>query len=402
MSDVLEFFTSRFFFVSIFANLADAFTAILASIHWIEIIKISFFNLFTIVLITLIFLANNVILNYFQQRRIKKHKMTIRNRGNVPSIFLFRTIDLPKQLTVRYRIGESSMIMVTHKPKPEAEEEKPAAETVKAEAGTGQPGERKNTDDLSSQIPDLNKPLDPKKAAADTVEKTVKTVGQAGKKFGLIAGILGSIANLLPWRSKALNEAQGALKGVQQDANNVVGLINQKTGNINTLANQVGSLAPDSVKQKASGLKDEAVGTIQQGSLFPDNDEAENQQRSLGLYDFSYEEENWLKNIGRTDADNGSLVYAQSRILNPGDSMQISIELMNLTESNIPMTYMYKIEVLQMPQTKLPLAAPRQYISGVAAFPKTNRFTRILPVGIMIMLVIIALHLIAGVSYLLF
>ncbi len=402
MSDVVQFFTSRFFFVSIFATLADAITGILRSIDWIAIIKIALFNLFAIVLITSIFLMNNVIFNYFQQRRIKKHRMTIRNRGNVPSIFLFRTIDLPKQLTVRYRVGDSSMIMVTHKPKTEVKEEKPAAETVQPEAGTGQPGERKNADDLSSQIPDLSKPLDPRKAAADTVEKTVKTVGQAGKKFGLIAGIIGSIANLLPWRSKALNEAQGALKGVQQDANNVVGTINQKTGNINTLANQVGSLAPDSVKQSAAGLKDEAVGSIKQGSLFTENEESGDQQRSYGLYDFSFDEEDWLKNVGRTDADNGSLVYAQSRILNPGDSMQISIELMNLTESNIPMTYMYRIEVLQMPQTKLPLAAPRQYISGVAAFPKTNRMTRILPVGIMIMLVIIALQLIAGVSYLLF
>ncbi len=399
MNDILKNVLSSPFLITIIRMLGDRYWGLIHSIDWGRIARIGFFNMFSIVMIVSLFLANERIFNFFMRRRVKKHRMTLRNRGNVPSIFLFRTVDLPKQLAVRYRIGQSLMIMVTQKPKEvpqakQAPEEKAAAEAVPVSSG--------NADDPGGLIPDLNKPLEKKQTVGETAEKAVKAVGQTGKKFGLLAGILGSISNLLPGRSKALNEAQSALKGVQQDANNLVGTVNQKTGNINTLVNQVGSLAPDSLKQQASGLKDEAVAGLKQGTLsFSDSGDEEYRQ-SFGLHDFSYDEEEWSKNIGKTDESNGSLVYAQSKVLNPGESMTVDIEIMNLSESNVPITYMYRIEVLQMPQTRLPLAAPRQYINGIVVFPRISRLSRVLPVGIVIILVIIAIQLIAGLSYLLF
>ena len=404
MNNLLSFLASRQMIIGTINMLFNSSMRMLSRVNWEAIAKVGFFNLASIALIVMLFMIYDRLFNYFQERRIKRHKLTIRNKGNVPSIFLLRSIDLPKELTVRFRVGESSMILVSQKPEATEEEKQPeeAAQNVPAET------QLPETDGSASElIPNLNKPFDPVKAISETTEKGMKEVGKIGKKVGLLAGILGTISSLIPWRSPKLNQAQSALKGIQQDANNVIGTVNQKTGNINTLSNQFTSLVPDDVKKKAADVKKEAAAGLQQGMMMPAaggnaDSQAADYQRTFGLKNFSYDEEVWSSNIGKTDANNGSLIYAQSKILKPGESMQVNVELMNLSESNVPITFMYKIEVLQIPQTKLPLAAPRQFISGVVAFPKVSRLTRVLPVGIVVFMLIFAIQMLAGLSYLLF
>ncbi len=406
MTELIRGLLSNQLLLTITDRFFTEYMRLLKGINWGTIIKVSLFNLAAVVLGILLFLANDRSYTYFNNRRTRKHRLTIRNRGNVPSVFLLRTIELPKQLTVRFRTDKSSMIMVTQRPK---EQPKPETEeTVQQEVRDEPSAWKKDTGSSQSLIPDLNKPLEPGKEIGKAAEKTVKTVGKTGKKFGLFAGILGTISSLLPTRVKGLNEAQDALKGVQQTSNEVVGSINQKTGSIGTLKNQVGSLVPDSLKDKASGIAQDAAAGLQQEIVPSVTDEdgsgfvGSDYQQSLGMKDFIYDEDVWRKNIGKTDENDGSLVYAQSKVLNPGESMQVSVEIMNLSESNAPISFMYKIEVLQIPQTKLPLAAPRQYISGVVSYQKISRTTRILPIGIAIGMIIIAFQILAGISYLLF
>ncbi len=409
MNEILNLLSQNIFssrvIMTMIEQMMTEFLQFLESINWVTISKVLAFTLFSILMVVLLFLANEQIFNYFQNRRTKKHKLTVRNRGNVPSIFLFRTLELPKQLSVRFRSGGYAMIIVTHKP-PEAAkkvQEKAAAPEQKSAESTVTEGN--GSDNAGNLIPDLNKPMDPSKKALETVGNSAKAVGRVGKKFGLLAGILGSISSLLPKRVKGLNEAQAAFKGVQQDANSIVGNINQKAGGINTLSNQVGNLLPDSAKEKAAAVKNDVISELQDGTvpfLKEGTGTVEPEHRTFDLKDFSCDEDIWMKQIGKTDLNDGSLVYAQSKILNPGESMQIDVELMNFSESNVPVSFMYKIEVLQIPQTRIPLAAPRQYISGVVSYERISRLTRILPLGIVTMMMIIALQLIAGLSHLLF
>ena len=75
---------------------------------------------------------------------------------------------------------------------------------------------------------------------------------------------------------------------------------------------------------------------------------------------------------------------------------------MNLSASSAPVSLLYKIEVLQIPQTNLQLAAPREYISGIVIYPKFSVFSKLLPVVIIIGLIVASIWLLAGFSQLIF
>ena len=75
---------------------------------------------------------------------------------------------------------------------------------------------------------------------------------------------------------------------------------------------------------------------------------------------------------------------------------------MIMSESSAPVSLMYKIEVLQIPQTKLQLAAPKEYINGIVIYPKISLMSRILPNALIIAMIIMALQLLAGYSHFIF
>ena len=84
-------------------------------------------------------------------------------------------------------------------------------------------------------------------------------------------------------------------------------------------------------------------------------------------------------NIGKEDDNGGALNFAQSRVLEPGDSLKIDIEIMNLSESTAPISQLYKIEVIQVPQTRLHLSSVSRYLNGIVIFEKVSQFSRIFP-----------------------
>lgn len=362
--------------------------------------KLSFFVGVVLVISVGLFLINDKIFETYTSKHVKKHHLTITNHGNVPSIFLFRTIDLPKQLAIRFRVDGNPMIWVSQKDKNEPEPGQEKKKSASAEQTAAPVPGKRNSAAPTPLVPDLDKPF----AAAETI---TKTAGSVSRKTGLFAGIINSITNLLPFKSKALNQAGEELKGFQQDTNDAVKSMNTKIGNVDTLGNQVNSL----FKQGSSPLQPVAesgggisalentasgAGVTEQVLRNADAD------TTVRLKNFVYDEDVWHRNIGKVDENGGSLNYAQSKILEPGESMKIDLEVMNLSEDPAPVSLLYKIEVLQIPQINLQMAAPKQYISGVVIYPKQTEVTRLVPAALMTLLILISVQLLVLLSHLLF
>ena len=82
--------------------------------------------------------------------------------------------------------------------------------------------------------------------------------------------------------------------------------------------------------------------------------------------------------------------------------MKIDVEIMHLSESAAAVSHLYKIEVLQIPQTRLPLTAPNHYVNGIVIYEKVAQIERILPQMIVVGLVILSLQIVAAISNLVF
>ena len=374
---------------------------LLSQIDWIQIMKIVIFIALASGLTIVLLVANDKIFAYYNDKRIKRHHLTIRNNGNVPSIFLFRTIDLPKQLAVRFRVGDMPMIWVSRK---DTTVQQPAE--IKAEEPVQASVSRGNSSE-TSLVPDLR---DPFADAAGTVGKAAsgakKAVTDVGKKAGFIAGIISSFMNLFGIKSDTLSDAQGSLKNVQQQSNETIQTVNTKMGTADTLTNQVKSIVPENSFPDA--VKSAAPGVQTSGSVSGAAETEEAARNSLDLSqsaaarDFVFDEDVWRSNIGKVDEQGGDLNYAMSKTLEPGESLKIDVDIMNIADSSDPVSLMYKIEVLQIPQTKLQLAAPKEFVNGIVIYPKISLWSRIIPGAVIVALIIISLQLLAGYSHLVF
>ncbi|MBQ6510306.1 MAG: hypothetical protein IJI07_12600 [Flexilinea sp.] len=370
----------------------------LSHIDWPQIMKIVIFIALAGGLTIMLLVANDRIFARYNAKRIKKHHLTIRNNGNVPSIFLFRTIDLPKQLAIRFRVGDMPMIWVSRKNTPiqqpeEVKAEEPEQVSVSQKASTE-----------TALVPDLKNPFS---EAADTAGKAAsgakKAVTDVGKKAGFIAGIISSFTSLFGIKSDTLSGAQGSLKNVQQQSNEMIQTVNSKAGTAETLTNQVKSIVPeDSFRNAANGA---VSGTQAPGSVGGAEVMARdtlNLSQPAGSRDLVFDEDVWRNNIGKVDEKGGDLNYAMSKTLEPGESLKIDLDIMNISNSSAPISLMYKIEVVQIPQTKLQLAAPKEYVNGIVIYPKISVWSRIIPYAVIIALIIISLQLLAGYSHLIF
>ena len=128
-------------------------------------------------------------------------------------------------------------------------------------------------------------------------------------------------------------------------------------------------------------------------------------KRYYGNYlsgDFSYDEETWLKNIGKVDENEGAYIFAQTGILKPGESIKIDVELINLSENKQKVSHMYKIEVRQIMISDLNISAPYRYINGIVIFERVSIMERVGPGLIVAGLALLAVHLMILLSVILF
>lgn len=383
-------------------SMFDAFNSMWDGLDFILLVKIACFIGVSTLLTVVLLLVNDWIFDrYVAAKRTKRHHLTLTNRGNVPSIFLLRTVELPKQIAVRFRVGDSPMIWVSRRtesdPETDEKEQLKKADGKKSKKSDSKAASDKKGSADTALVPNLDKPF----AVVDTAKKEV---GKVAKSAGMIAGIISSVTSLLPWKSKALSDASDALKGFQQDSNNVIKSVNTKMGTLDTLSGQINNLAPKGAEGAAGIFQsaDPMAGAVSAAGTSGGVVNNQQDNSTLRLKDFIYDEEVWQKNIDKVDENGGSLNYVQSKILEPGESMRIDVDIMNLSESVAPLSLLYKIELLQLPQTNLQLAAPKEYISGIVIFPKASEASRILPGAVMVLLLVLVIQLLAGLSHLLF
>ena len=367
------------------------------SIRWDALIRLLSCALLGLGLILFVLYLNDKVFEHYWNRRRKIHHLTIRNLGNTPSIFLLRVVSLPRQLTIRFTVGGSPMIITTQKKKEtSAPEKQQSREPEPASAENG----KRTSNNSGELIPDLSDPWKQMDNTKEAVQKTAgtakKTAMEAAKTSGLMASILGTISTLLPFGNKAMKTGQEALKGFQQDTNQAVTLVSNKVNNVDTLKKQTGKLAskvPDMAKIKADELF----------TAEDDLDEEESAKHNIGqLRDFIYDEDAWRKSIDKKDESGRELNYAQSRILEPGDSMKIDVEIRNRSGNLSPVSLLYKIEIWQVPQTNLNLAAPRQTVSGVVAYPAISPFEQFIPAVAVIIATILAAIMMACFCHMLY
>ena len=355
-------------------------------------------------------LVNDRLFESSIRRRVKTHHLTIRNDGNTDSLYLLHTVDLPNTLAVRFRIDGNPMIWVSvdsdkknredaHAAQEQAEEQKAAAEAAVVVDQDVTP---------ASVIPNLANPM-------ESVNAVTNAVSTVGRKAGFFASIISTISSLLPKSilPAPLKEAQDTLKSIQQDSSQVVGTINTKANAVSTLGDQLGKLPMTSKigdmgkstgKEAADAFKADLVKGYQPAQVGSDvSHSAAGDASNLNMSrDFVYDEEVWHRNIGQVDDKGGALNYAQSKVLKPGEAMKIDIEIMNLSESTAAISHLYKIEVVQVPQSTMRLSSVSRFLNGIVVFDKTTQWNRMYPTVIAFLLVIGAVQIIAGFTYLIF
>lgn len=395
-----------------FVSFIDEMHIRIRSVDWATMIKVVSVMFVTMVMICLLIVLNEKLYDKVMKGRVKTHHLTIRNNGNSDSVYLLHTVDLPKTLAVRFRIDGNPMIWVSLDTGKAQESEKDAAKAQNAgmaESGAKsvQTESNNNQNPVSELVPDLKDPLKP-------IQAVTKAAADVGKKAGFFASIFSTLSVLLPKTPAFVKDAQSSLKGIQQDTNSLVGQINTKTNAVSTLGDQMSKLpGADKVSgmTKSAGVETaEMAKSAMAGGPQPVADPDE-QSREAGNaiegklnigQNFVYDEELWMKNIGREDEKGGALNYAQSKVLAPGESMKIDIEIMNLSESTSAISQLYKIEVVQVPQISMHLSSVRRMLNGIVVFDKVSEVSRVLPAAISFIMIIAAVQLVAGYTYLLF
>ena len=386
------------------------------NVSWSDILKATSVVLLALLLANIVFILNERLYDHFSKARIKTHHLTVTNSGNTPSIYLLRTVDMPKNVVLRFRIDHQPMIWVTYAPKESSQQDE-----AQYARGSDAPEAAPSGSSHDALIPDLNNPLDPKKKidAGAAVETTTKSISKVGKTAGFFASLLSNIAILLPIKIDGLSDAQSSLKNVQQQTTEITTSVNTKVNTVNSLSGQVKQLpgadkvssmaksagaSPDDLKQQAGKMAGNYMNQTGSGQN-DDNIRIIGGEKARGSYlsdDFVYDETVWEKNIGKVDESKGSLNFAQSKVLEPGESMKLDLEIMNISNNPGAASHMYKIEVRQVMVSAMHLTAPTQYVNGIVIFEKVSIINRLLPSIISMVLVIIAIQIAAIYSYLIF
>lgn len=406
ITDILEYTEGP----DVIAVIFDALSKLNTNVDWMHIVKVCFILLLSLGIAVALFLLNDSLFEYILKRRTKKHKLTITNNGNTSSIFLLRAVDAPSQLAFRFSANGNPMVKVTYSVKKDAQpNEAPVENPAPVSAQTA------TEDETQGQVlvPDLNDPMGKAKKetanARDAVDKVTKSINDVGKKAGFFASIASNITTLLPIKLPGLQNAQNTLKNFQQEATQTTASITTKTNTVESLGNQLGQLPmADKLSGAAKSMGQEAAQAAGQmvNNAYSVNTAGTTSgfagAETLTSKNFIYDENVWLHNADSDEEKSGLINYYQSKVLEPSESMKVDIEIANFSGNTSAVSHIYKIEILQFPQSNLHLTAPSRYVNGIVIFNKVTRFDRVLPFVLVTGLVILSLQLISILSNIIF
>ena len=373
-------------------------TFLIRTVNWGVVIR-AFFILIVGVIIAVWLLAwcDNY-MSRLSKKRIKRHKLSIVNAGNLPSVYLFRSVSLPDNIAIRFRSNGQPMIWITRLDEDdlaarEKEEKKESGEDAlpepAAEAAANQSASAK-------LIPDLNNPMKNLKAA----EQNVKT---KARKASRVSTFLSNVTSLFNVKNSVINKAASTLKDAAQTTTQTLTGMDANLAKASSLMDQAGSFIPDkAAEQVKQGASDAIQAAGSKDSAAPSEaDEPALTEFSMAK-NFTYDESVWRKNMTRRDKFGGSMIYAQSELINPGETLEVEVEILNMDESGAPLTLGYGIEITQIPRSKTTFTAPRQTVDGVVTFPKLPLWKMILPTALTVLMVAGSIQIIAALCLALF
>ncbi|MBQ6343605.1 MAG: hypothetical protein IJI41_10815 [Anaerolineaceae bacterium] len=388
----------------------DSLSKLDIDVNWIRIIKVCFILVLSMVIAIALFLLNDSLFGYIMKRRTKRHKLTITNNGNTSSVFLLRAVDIPSNLAFRFSANGNPMLKVTYSAKKDIQPEDSSVDYEKTAPALP---DAEDSEQSHVLIPDLNDPMGKTKKDANVAKEAVgtvtKTINNIGRKAGFFASIASNITTLLPVKLPGLQAAQNSLKDFQQEATQTTAAITTKTNTVESLGNQLGQLPmADKLSGAAKSMGQEAA---QAAGQMANNAYSVNTAgttsgfagaETLTSKNFIYDENVWLHNADNDEKESGLINYYQSKVLEPSESMKVDIEIANFSENTSAVSHLYKIEILQFPQSNLHLTAPSHYVNGIVIFKKVTRFDRIFPFVLVTGLVILSVQLISLLSKIVF
>ena len=388
----------------------DSLSKLDIDVNWIRIIKVCFILVLSMAIAIALFLLNDSLFGYIMKRRTKRHKLTITNNGNTSSVFLLRAVDIPSNLAFRFSVNGNPMVKVTYSAKKDIQPEDSSVDYEKTAPALPDAEDSAQSHVL---IPDLNDPMGKTKKDANIAKEAVgtvtKTINDIGRKAGFFASIASNITTLLPVKLPGLQAAQNSLKDFQQEATQTTAAITTKTNTVESLGNQLGQLPmADKLSGSAKSMKEEASKAAGQmiNNAYSVNAAGTASgfagAETLGSKNFIYDENVWLHNADNDEKESGLINYYQSKVLEPSESMKVDIEIANFSENTSAVSHIYKIEILQFPQSNLHLTAPSHYVNGIVIFKKVTRFDRIFPFVLVTGLVILSVQLISLLSKIVF
>ena len=382
--------------IKMFREFLTEITILIRTMSWDVVIRVFCIVIVSVVLSVFLLIWCDQYMGTLSNARIKLHKLRIVNAGNLPSVYLLRSVSLPDNIAIRFRSNGQPMIWITrldkddiaameNKEKKTADEDS-AAEKVQETAANQSAG--------SKLIPDLNNPMKKVK----TAEQKVKN---QARKASRLSTFMTNALDLFKINNSALNKAASTLKDTAQSATQSLTGIDSNLAKASNLMSQAGDFIPDGaanqVKQGAEALREAGA------EKAPEEQANELTQADFSMAkNFTYDEAVWRKNMTRRDKFGGSMIYAQSELIQPGESLDVEVEILNKDESGAPLTLGYTIEITQIPRSKTTFTAPRQTVDGVVTFPKRPLWKMVLPTALTVLMVVGSIQIIAALCLLLF
>ncbi len=369
-------------------------TYLIRTVNWGVVIRAFFILIVGVILAVWLLSWCDNYMSRLARNRIKRHKLSIVNVGNLPSVYLLRSVSLPDNIAIRFRSNGQPMIWITRLDKDDIAAREKAEKKEAAEDALPEPAAEAAANQSSSSklIPDLNNPMKNLKAA----EQNVKT---KARKASRVSTFLSNVTSLFNVKNSVINKAASTLKDAAQTTTQTLTGMDSNLAKASNLMNQAGGFIPD---KAAEQVKQGAADALQKGSEAPSEaDEPALTEFSMAK-NFTYDEAVWRKNMTRRDKFGGSMIYAQSELINPGETLDVEVEILNMDESGAPVTLGYGIEITQIPRSKTTFTAPRQTVDGVVTFPKLPLWKMILPTALTVLMVAGSIQIIAALCLALF
>ena len=371
-------------------------TYLIRTVNWGVVIRAFFILIVGVILAVWLLSWCDNYMSRLARNRIKRHKLSIVNVGNLPSVYLLRSVSLPDNIAIRFRSNGQPMIWITRLDKDDIEAREKAEKKEAAEDALPEPAAEAaaNHSPSANLIPDLNNPMKNLKAA----EMNVKS---KARKASRVSTFLSNVTSLFNVKNSVINKAASTLKDAAQTTTQTLTGMDANLAKASSLMNQAGGFIPDkSADQVKQGAAD-ALQAAAKGSEAPSEADETFTDFSMAK-NFTYDEAIWRKNMTRRDKFGGSMIYAQSELINPGETLDVEVEILNMDESGAPVTLGYGIEITQIPRSKTTFTAPRQTVDGVVTFPKLPLWKMILPTALTVLMVAGSIQIIAALCLALF